>query len=170
MPSRRRRCAPAPLVDVGLGRRFYDERALWRSPDGRFRLQQQSLGRARRHGPDDHRDASRSFLVLDTHSANKQCCSAPYAGIGTIGGQGKEWTSDQYGQPGSHLPIMLADIEALKGSWRFKVPMPTSSQDQYHVYYEIYICDNTKGLRGKGNIAIGLWDNEFYHQSYKGGL
>jgi len=109
------------------------------------------------------------FSYWTTHSADNQCCSAPYAGIGTIGGQGKDWTSDQYGQPGSHLPIMLQNIEALKSSWKFKVPVPTSSHDQYHVYFELYICDNTKGIRGKGNIAIGLWDNEFYHQSYKGG-
>jgi len=109
------------------------------------------------------------FSYWTTHTANNQCCSAPYAGIGTIGGQGTDWTSDQFGQPGSHLPIKLQDIEALKGSWRFKVPLPTGAGQQYHVYYELYICDNTMGLRGKGNIAIGFWDNEFNHQTFKGG-
>jgi predicted dehydrogenase len=113
--------------------------------------------------------SSTLFTYSTTHTANNACCSAPYAGIGTIGGGGKDWTSDQYGLPGSHLPIKLQDIEALKGSWRFKVPYPTSNKDQYHIYYELFICDNTKGIRGKGNIAIGIWDNQFYHQDYKNG-
>jgi hypothetical protein len=112
--------------------------------------------------------SSTLFSYWTTHSANNMCCSAPYVGIGTIGGSGPDWTSAQYGQPGSHLPIRLDQIEALKGTWKFKVPVPTSKTDQYHVYYEIFICDNTKGIRGKGNIALGLWDNEFYHQSYMG--
>jgi hypothetical protein len=112
--------------------------------------------------------SSTLFSYWTTHSANNMCCSAPYVGIGTIGGSGPDWTSAQFGMPGSHLPIQLDQIEALKGTWRFKVPVPTSKTDQYHVYYEIFICDNTKGIRGKGNIALGLWDNEFYHQSYMG--
>jgi hypothetical protein len=112
--------------------------------------------------------SSTLFSYWTTHSANNMCCSAPYVGIGTIGGSGPDWTSAQFGLPGSHLPIQLANLEALKATWRFKVPVPTSKTDQYHVYYEIFFCDNTKGIRGKGNIALGLWDNEFYHQSYTG--
>ena len=106
------------------------------------------------------------FSYETTHSNDDfDCCSAPYVGIGTIGGYGSEWTADN-----ESLPIRLSEIESLRVNWTFRVPVPLRSTDQYHVYLEIFISDNVDGIRGEGNIAIPLYDHNFYHQEYYGGV
>lgn len=99
------------------------------------------------------------FSYWTTHTNFQKCCSSPYCGIGTLGGT---WTADN-----NSLPVKLKDLEVLKSSWTFTVPMPVRagySTQAYHVYYEIFMSTAVTGERNAGNIAIPMWDVAFYHQ------
>jgi hypothetical protein len=85
------------------------------------------------------------------------CCTALYAGIGSIG---TDWVTDQYGTGGSNLPLQLKDVAALKGAWTVKVPQ-VQSTDIYRVYIEIFLSSSTAGIRDSGNITI-----DFYYPQY----
>src|SRR5450432_2026769 len=95
-----------------------------------------------------------SMQYTAKYNLNNSCCEALYAGIGNIG---STVVTDQYSQPGSHLPLQLKDIAVLKGAWTIQVP-PVKSTDIYRVYYEMFLSSNSMGLRDKGNITI-----DFYH-------
>jgi MYXO-CTERM domain-containing protein len=96
------------------------------------------------------------------YNVNNSCCEALYAGIGNIG---SVVVSDQYNQPGSHLPLQLKNIEALKGAWTIKVPKVQSSDD-YRVYYEMFLSSDSNGTRDKGNITIDFYTPLYDYKDY----
>lgn len=113
------------------------------------------------------------FSYWTTHDADGATsgwlCTAPYVGIGTIDQTSIGWSSDQYGLAGSHLPMKLNEIEQLKSSWRFQIPLPISSSNNYRIYYEIFLSNSTSGVRNSGNICAVVYDNQFCHQDWNGG-
>jgi hypothetical protein len=93
--------------------------------------------------------------------ANSGCCVAPYANIGIFDAC---QSSDQYNQPGSHLPLQLKNIALLKGAWTFQVPYPLNPDwqvEQYRVYYEMFLSSTTAGHAESGNITIDFFNSNY---------
>jgi MYXO-CTERM domain-containing protein len=114
---------------------------------------------------DDNANGTASIsMTLGTNSLQlKQtvnstgCCVAPYANIGIFDGC---QASDQYGQSGSHLPIQLGQIALLKAAWTFQVPLPLKTNEQYRIYYEMFLSPNAVGGSTAGNLtAVVFWSN-----------
>jgi MYXO-CTERM domain-containing protein len=85
------------------------------------------------------------------------CCVAPYANIGIFDACQQ---SDQYGQAGSHLPIQLSQLALLKAAWTFQVPLPLKANEQYRVYYEMFLSTTAAGHTDGGNLTgVVFWSN-----------
>jgi MYXO-CTERM domain-containing protein len=97
-----------------------------------------------------------SLQLLQTINSSG-CCVAPYANIGIFDGC---QASDQWAQPGSHLPLQLKDIGLLKGAWTFQVPLPLKANEQYRIYYEMFLSTTAAGHADGGNLtAVLFWSN-----------
>jgi MYXO-CTERM domain-containing protein len=118
---------------------------------------------------DNNADGSASVsMTIGTNSlqfiqtiASSGCCVAPYANIGIFDAC---QSSDQYNQPGSHLPIQLKNIALLKGAWTFQVPYPLNPNwqvEQYRVYYEMFLSSTTAGHADSGNITIDFFNSNY---------
>lgn len=105
---------------------------------------------------------SNSLQFTTKYNLSDNCCEALYAGIGNIG---SAVVSDQYNQPGSHLPLQLKNIAVLKGAWTIQVPAVKSSDD-YRVYYEMFLSSNSNGTRDKGNITIDFYTPLYDYKDY----
>ncbi len=97
-----------------------------------------------------------------SHTLNSSgCCTGPYANIGIFDAC---QASDQWAQPGSHLPLQLKDIAKLNGAWTFQVPMPLKTDwqvEQYRVYYEMFLSNTTDGHWDYGNITVDFFNNNY---------
>jgi hypothetical protein len=100
-----------------------------------------------------------SLQLLQTITSSG-CCVAPYANIGIFDAC---QASDQWNQPGSHLPLQIQDIAALNGAWTFQVPYPLNPDwtiEQYRVYYEIFLSTTAAGHADGGNLTlVFFWNN-----------
>ena len=100
-----------------------------------------------------------SLQLLQTFTSST-CCVAPYANIGIFDAC---QASDQWNQPGSHLPIQLKDLAMLNGAWTFQVPYPLNPDwtiEQYRVYYEIFLSTTSAGHADGGNLTlVFFWSN-----------
>ena len=88
-----------------------------------------------------------------------------------IGGFDGCQVSDQWAEPGSHLPIKISELDQLQGAWTFKVPMPLGSdwtKEQYRVYYEMFLSKTADGQWGGGNVTVVFFWNLYSFNSPTG--
>jgi MYXO-CTERM domain-containing protein len=97
-------------------------------------------------------------LHLEQAINSSGCCVAPYANIGIFDGC---QASDQWAQPGSHLPIQIGQIAMLKTAWTFQVPLPVKTSEQYRVYWEMFLSTGADGKANGGNLTAIPFSGNF---------